>query len=284
MKKLVITGATGLIGKHFVENAPESWAITAIVRSVETLPMRASLDAVVKNLSGNWSTEGLPDKVDVVIHLAQSDHFRKFPEKADDVFAVNVASVARLLDYARGAGAKKFILGSTGGLSASPSAFTTSGGDGQLSFYHAAKLCAETLARPYASLMDIVVLRFFFVYGPGQDERFLIPRLIESVKAGRPIILSGDMGVTLSPTHVSDAAGAVESAIDLAGSHIIDVAGPERLCLREMCETIGKLVGKKPAFDIRHDGRGPSVITGDISAMSRLLKPPVVKFSEGVGS
>ncbi len=33
-----------------------------------------------------------PANVDAVVSLAQSNHFRSFPDKADDVFAVNVAA------------------------------------------------------------------------------------------------------------------------------------------------------------------------------------------------
>ena len=55
----------------------------------------------------------LPGGAQGVIHLAQSRHDRTFPEGADDVVDVNVAATARLLDYARSAGAGRFVLAST---------------------------------------------------------------------------------------------------------------------------------------------------------------------------
>ena len=42
----------------------------------------------------------LPAAIDVVVHLAQSSQYRGFPDTAPDIFAVNTAATARLLDVA----------------------------------------------------------------------------------------------------------------------------------------------------------------------------------------
>lgn len=46
-------------------------------------------------------------------HLAQSDFYRAFSERADDMVTVNVGSIVRVLDYAREAGAPCFFAAST---------------------------------------------------------------------------------------------------------------------------------------------------------------------------
>ena len=56
----------------------------------------------------------LPSHIDGVLHLAQSHAYRDFPAGAVDMFRVNVASTASLLEYARRAGASRFYLASTG--------------------------------------------------------------------------------------------------------------------------------------------------------------------------
>jgi nucleoside-diphosphate-sugar epimerase len=53
------------------------------------------------DLSSAWSEDKLPSSCDVIIHLAQSPHFRDFPNSALDVFKINIESPARLLDYAK---------------------------------------------------------------------------------------------------------------------------------------------------------------------------------------
>ena len=114
-KKCLVTGASGLIGTCLVELASENFDIYALTRR----PMFFR-GGKVKNIVGDLSLPGvceaLPEKIDTVVHLAQSAHFREFPTRAADIFKVNVSSAVSLLDYARRAGAQNFIIASSGGV------------------------------------------------------------------------------------------------------------------------------------------------------------------------
>ena len=111
----------------------------------------------------------LPSAVDAVVHLAQSPAYKHFPEGAPDVFAVNVASTFALLDYARRASARSFVLASTGGIyDYSPAPIDEDAALAPSSHYFRSKYAAEVLMESYADLMATIALRFFFVYGPGQ--------------------------------------------------------------------------------------------------------------------
>lgn len=283
MRPFVVTGAGGLTGSRLIENMGEDFAVVGVSRS---RPPGLPADSHVPlDFSGAWDTDALPERADAVVHLAQSEHFRDFPERAEDVFRVNTESTVRLLDYARRAGARTFVLASSGGVYGS--------GDGEFSeeaalpldenlgFYLGTKLCSEVLARSYAPFMDVIVLRFFFVYGPGQRQTMLIPRLVRSVAEGNPITLQGKDGIKINPTYVDDAADAVKRALDISGSHQINIGGPEALSLREIGEAIGRAVGREPVFETREDAT-PRHLVGDVSRMSELLGAPKVRFEEGV--
>ena len=105
------------------------------------------------------------------MHLAQSAHYREFPEGAPDVFAVNVAlDRSASLEYARRAGARSVVLASTGGVYGYRrhpirELRRRAATDDVLLPLQAA---AELLAEAYAELFSVVVFRFFFVYGAGQ--------------------------------------------------------------------------------------------------------------------
>ena len=71
---------------------------------------------IIIDLSRPWEFSKLPPFIDVVIHLAQSNHFKDFPSYASDIFNVNVSSSVYLLEYARSANAKLFVYTSTGGV------------------------------------------------------------------------------------------------------------------------------------------------------------------------
>jgi UDP-glucose 4-epimerase len=152
---------------------------------------------------------------------------------------------------------------------------------GDLGFYLGTKLCSEVMAENYATHLNMIVLRFFFVYGPGQRKSMLIPRLVQSVTEGRPIILQGQNGIRMNPTYVSDAVTAIHRSLDLQGLHKVNVGGPEVLSLREMGEIIGRLMGVEPAFESQ-SGPEPRHLIGDISKMTEMLGAPTVCFQEGI--
>lgn len=281
-KNILITGATGLIGHHLLQSFDPAATVYALSRrgtvpgATHTLPI---------DLGQPWSTEALPDGVDVIVHLAQSNHYRDFPLRTEDVFSVNTASTVKLLDYARATGVKQFVLASSGGVyGAGANSFAedeTITANGELGFYIGTRLCSELLSECYAAFMNVVCLRFFFAYGPRQRPLMLVPRLVDSVCAGRAIKLRGENGLSINPVYVNDVVSAVQGAMTLAGSHKINVAGPEVLSLRRMAEIIGDTVGKEPLFDIQPANSNADLV-GDISRMKSLLCDPQVKFEQGV--
>jgi len=285
MRSCVVTGASGLIGSHLLEALRPNWAISAVSRTPLAPTSEGMLQHLPVDLAGVWSPSVLPPKVDAVVHLAQSEHFREFPERASEVFQVNTASTLALLDYAHRAGAKTFVLASSGGIYGhGDQEFTedmVTPPQGDLGFYLGTKLCAEVLAENYVRHMNVIVLRFFFVYGPGQRQNMLIPRLIRSVREGTPITLQGPEGIRINPTHVSDAAEAILRAMELSGSHKINVAGPEVLSLRDIGNAIGQRLGREPVF-LEQADTVPHHLVGDIRRMAQILTPPVVRFKDGV--
>ena len=270
MRRLVVTGASGLLGSHFVPLLREE----------------TELCLYEGDLAEGVDPGALPETTDAVVHLAQSRRFRDFPGSAGHVARVNALAAVELAQYAVRAGARRFAYVSTGGVYArgpGPLAEDALLAEGEeLGFYAATKLAAERMLAPFARHLDLVVLRPFFIYGPGQDSSMLIPRLVERVRAGEPIRLAGADGMRINPVHASDAAAAVRAALALESSRCINVAGPEILSLREIGAAIGRAVGREPLFEA--EGEGVGDLIGDIAAMRRLLVPPAIGFAHGLRS
>jgi nucleoside-diphosphate-sugar epimerase len=201
------------------------------------------------------------------------------------VFAVNVASTAQLLDWARAAGATTFVLASTGGVydeGPEPHREDEAASlPGSPSFYASSKLAAELLARSYQSHMRVCVLRPFFIYGRGQDPGMLMPRLAQSLRTGTAIFLDGPEGMRFNPVHVSDAARAVVAALELPTSEIVNVAGPEVLSLRQAVELLAVNVGIEPNIRVRPD-TPPTHLVADTTRMQALLVAPTTTLREVV--
>lgn len=244
----------------------------------------SGVTAIRADLSRPLDPSLLPSRIDAVIYLAQSNRFREFPDAANDIFQVNTAQLLAMLEHARRAGATHFVHASTGSVYSRSSELLTEQSPlaqaEALDFYAATKLAGEMLARCYAPWMTLVNLRFFFLYGPGQKPDRLVPRLVESVRAGRPVTLGGRDGMRLNPVHAGDAAAAVVAALRLEGTATINVAGPEILSIREMAETIGGSLGVHPVFESSDDDS--SDLIGDTTSMRRLLVPPERRFRDAV--
>jgi nucleoside-diphosphate-sugar epimerase len=271
---VLVTGAAGMIGAHLLGELSTSYAhnVWAVTRAVTDHSPREGLQWCSLDLTAS-SWDALPSRADVVVHLAQSPHYRSFPEHALDVFDVNVASTARLLDWAREAGVRQFILASSGGVSQAPV--------GPVSHYLASKQCAELLAQSYSGFFDVLILRFFFVYGAGQKPWMLVPRLAHTIESDGAISLAGADGPRLNPVYVGDAVHAIERAIEIGVHGTIDIAGPEVLTVRAIGDTIAARLGRRARYACDVD-IAPQDLIGDVNMMSSRLVPPRRSFSEGI--
>ena len=245
--KLLVTGAAGLIGRHLLGALASRHAVHALHRP-GALGDGGNVRWIAADLTDRRFVDLLPKTVDGVVHLAQSRRFRAFPEGARDVFGVNVESTAALLDWCVRRGIRRFVLASSGGIYGhGRDPFTEEypvGSAGPLGYYLASKHCAELLSESYTDHMTVIILRLFFVYGPGQRPDMLIPRLVRSVAEGGLITLDGEDGLRTNPVHVADAVSAIRHALDLEQSHKINVAGPDALSLRQIADSIGARLGE----------------------------------------
>lgn len=285
MRSCLVTGASGLIGSHVVRALAPSWKIFALSRqAIPGLPPEQHLPV---DLARPWADGALPASIDAIVHLAQAERYREFPDAALEVFRVNTESTLHLLEWGRRAGAKKLILASTGSLYPPSDAVITEDAPlqegGPLGLYLASKRAAELFASAYRSLLDVDVLRFFFVYGPGQNRNMLLPRLVRSVREGTPITLQGSDGLHLRPLHAEDAARAIGKLLDRAGSDTYNVAGPEVLTLRAVSETIGRALGMTPKLSVDANAK-PASLVADIARISRVAGAPQIRLADGIAS
>ncbi len=276
----VVTGAGGLVGRHLVPMLAEHWDVVAIARVAGEA--RPHVQPLMCDLATVDFTNGLPTRVDAVVHLAQSRRFRDFPDGAQDVLAVNVTATERLARYAARAGASHFVYASSGGVYApSTEPFAEDAPiatPAQAGWYQASKLASEALVHAYRGLFVPVVLRPFFIYGAGQQRHMLIPRLCDTVRRGDAVQLAGDDGMLISPTHATDAARCIMASLSLSEPATINVCGPEVLSLRAICELLGTPLGVAPTFT-RVGAAGPAYVADD-RRMNALLGPSRAHFAE----
>lgn len=203
----------------------------------------------------NLDTALLPAGIHAVVALAQSAHFREFPERAKEVFDVNVTTNLRLLDWSVRSGVKRFVLASSGGIYGGKLGAQFQETDdfpvnSPLGFYLGSKLCSEIVFQNYRQFFDCaVIVRPFFIYGPNQRPDMFVTRIINSVRNGLSITLQGPEGLKINPIYVDDAVTAFMRALDISESRIVNVAGQDILSLRSIADMAGRYLGKTPVFE-----------------------------------
>lgn len=284
MKKILISGVGGLLGsKVFKKLENLNYKVFGISHQSSKSNLKNNI--IYLDLNTNWSAESLPKNIDIILHLAQSNYHKDFPKRSLDIFNVNVASTAKLLDYAYKKKVKKFIYASTGGLYG-PGIKKFKETDkilpaGKLNYYLSSKLSGEILCSNYSSYFKIIIIRPFFIYGFGQKKSMLLPRMYNSIKTKKPITLYGKSGIKINPIHVNDASNAILKCLKLNQRFsIINLAGPEVLSMKTIAETIGNYLGTKPIFNSLN--KKSNNLIADISKMRKLLHQPKIKFAQGI--
>jgi UDP-glucose 4-epimerase len=197
---------------------------------------------------------------------------------------VNVDSTRLLLDYSRLAGVTRFVLASSGsvyGGSASPLSE-----DQPLrppDAYARSKSDAEALLEQAPADLGVCALRLFAPYGPGQNGR-LIADLVGRVSSGRPVILRGGGHPWLNPVFVDDVAEIVVRSLESPVPPILNVAGDEVLSIRDMAETIGRVLGASPVFE-EAPGEPPPDLVADTTLLRRTFGlGDLTSFERGIAA
>ena len=248
---ILLAGASGFIGGYVRKALSQTHHVFALSRGVSPGHeqgvdwIRVDLDQAAQNLP-------LPRKVDAVVYLAQSRHYREFPEKAWPIFNVNVQALMVILEYARQCGAKRFLFASSANVyKRSKRRITEQSALQPTSFYARSKLIAEILIESYAEYFHCNVFRLFTVYGPGQ-KGMLIPSLVERVRDNKPIEIRGRRGLKLTPVYVTDVSSAIQAALERevvsTGFEVFNVGGDEALSIYELGCGIGKALKMRPEF------------------------------------
>lgn len=211
MKRVLVTGATGAIGRRVCERLIGRVHVRATSRHVGAEgpwheSMRWDLAAAVPT--------GLLDGIDTVIHAAGRAHAHGVALDDDAAYAsVNVDGTARLCAAAVEAGVQRIVLVSSVSVlgDGGPLAVAESSAPAPASAYARSKLGAENAVRsaPVAS----VVLRFPLVYGPGAPGN--LRRMVDAILRGRFPPVPG-IANRRSMIHIDDAADAIVVAAERA--------------------------------------------------------------------
>lgn len=192
MQSVVVTGATGFIGKRLCENLEKrGYGVKRILRSHES-KYGTGKCAVVEEINGNTNWTGLLAGQSCVIHLAARVHVMNdvSNEAKDKYWQTNVKGTLNLALQAATNGVKRFLYMSSikvNGEATYGNPFCPEDDPAPIDLYGQSKHEAEKGLQKIAAAtgLEVVIVRPPLVYGPEVKANFL--RLLNLVYKGVPL-------------------------------------------------------------------------------------------------
>jgi UDP-glucuronate 4-epimerase len=302
----LVTGGAGFIGSHVCERLLQEghsvWAFDDLnsfyAPELKRRNLRdiQSLAKPFEFIQGDITDRAAIDelfstaKFDQVIHLAARAGVRPSLEEPALYQRVNVEGTVNILEAARLHSVKKLIIASSSSVYGVNSKIPFAESDpifSAISPYAASKLACEALGHVYHHVygLDIVMLRFFTVYGPRQRPDLAIRKFATLIQAGKPIPVFGDGSTARDYTHISDIlAGVMACTQKDFGYEVFNLGESETVKLSRLIELLENAIGKKAVLDRKPPQPGDVPLTcADISrAREKLGYNPTVKIDRGI--
>ena len=298
--RYLITGGAGFIGSHLVKHVLIGGGSVRVVDNLSTgsaerlEQIRDSVQVLTGDLADDSVAAEAVKEIDYVLHQAAVPSVQRSIVDPVGTNRANVTATLNLLENSRRAGVRRFVY------AASSSAY----GDTEvlpkreempanpLSHYALQKWVGERYCKLYYELygLETVCLRYFNVFGPGQDPyseySAVIPKFITKLLAEEPITVYGDGEQSRDFTYIDNVIEANLLALRApnAPGEVCNIGYGQRVSLNELIRILEGLLEvraqvtyapPKPG-DVRHS-------LADISKAARILGyVPKAEIKEGL--
>jgi nucleoside-diphosphate-sugar epimerase len=275
---ILITGATGLIGRHLVRALIDRRAdVFAVVRPGRERLLPGEARPVIWDLRDDHPGSPLPRRLSAVVHLA-GPRDRRTPSFAalSGHIRLTVDAAARLFEAARVRRVSHVI--SVSSISVYGPRPRRKGAGGERTIvtapthpYPLVKRWGEDLAVTLREhIRHVTIARPGPVYGPGQSPFGLLPKFAASLRRREPIRIAAPRGRLVSPVFVGDVVSALVHALAAPSNETWDVGGPTAHRERDLILDLARHLGL-PACIQSDRGRSPALFDIDNTVVDRLF-------------
>jgi nucleoside-diphosphate-sugar epimerase len=272
-KRILVTGAEGFIGRRLVTALDE--------KGFEVVPLTKK--------DGDIATLAIDaQEIDHVFHLAAKTFVPDSWVHPADFYRTNVMGTLQVLEFCRKSKCgltfnSTYVYGRQDKMPI--------GEDARLqapSPYHQSKILAEDLCRFYAEKnnVNVTILRPFNIYGPGQKDTFLIPKLVQQVTdTTNESVEVLDLAPKRDYLHVDDLIAALLLTIETKGFAIYNVGSGTSLSVADVIEKMFSVSGGRKKVVSRKVERPAEIpeAVADISKITQEIKwHPAISFEQGI--
>jgi UDP-N-acetylglucosamine/UDP-N-acetyl-alpha-D-glucosaminouronate 4-epimerase len=258
--RVLVTGGGGFIGSALVRALLDRGAAVRVLDNFSTgnrgnlVDVSDDVELVEGELRSYERVHASMQGIEIVFHQAALPSVPRSVQDPLTTSAVNVDGTLNVLLAARDEGVKRLVFASSS---------SVYGDGGELprreanptnpeSPYAVSKLAAERYCISCSKIygLETVSLRYFNVFGPGQDPRSqyaaVVPRFITAIAAEKPVLIYGDGTQSRDFTYVSNVVDAnllAAQANGVSGS-VINVATGTSTTVNELADLIGGVLGR----------------------------------------
>ncbi len=234
------------------------------------------------------------NKIDVIVHLAAMAGVRPSIENPLLYQEVNGMGTQNILESAKLNNINSLVMASSSSVYGNCKEIPFRENmivDFAISPYAATKKSNEVMAHVYHKLnnMNIIMLRFFTVYGPKQRPDLAINKFTRLMLEGKSIPMYGDGTTSRDYTYIDDIVDGIIKSCDYVENNdnvyeIINLGSNNPISLKEMINTIGEVLNVEPNIEVLPMQPGDVDRTyADITKANKLLGyNPSITFKEGI--
>lgn len=232
-ESILVTGARGFTGRHFISLAE--------ARGYRAVPLEADLT------DRNAIEEEIQDRsFDYVVHLAAISFVGHGDLAA--FYGVNVIGTQNLLDslISNSVRPRKVLIASSANVYGNSEEGVVSENDVPLpvNHYASSKLAMEYIVRTYFDKLRLIMVRPFNYTGPGQDPKFVIPKIVEHFRARASVIELGNTDVVREYNDIRFVCDAYIKLLESdARSDVINVCTSKGYTLSDVIAALSELSG-----------------------------------------
>ncbi|HEY7222795.1 MAG TPA: NAD-dependent epimerase/dehydratase family protein [Micromonosporaceae bacterium] len=298
---VLVTGGLGYIGSHVVRDLLErGWRVRIFDnyyrcdRTVaEALCRTENVDVIEGDIRYANAVESAMQGVEAVVHLAAVCLNKSISDPTESL-DVNLLGTQNVYDAAARASVRRIVYASSASVYGNPTSLPMRETDtpAPLTPYCVAKLAGEQLLSFYAkrSKMSWLALRFFNVYGPGQQTdayyTSVVLTFLRRLATGEPPVIDGRGEQSMDFVYISDVARSVGLAVDSdATGQALNVGSGTQTTVADLASHLIRAVGAdlQPVFRPRE-----VLVTQREASIERIREvlgwEPTVELGEGLAA
>ena len=271
MKTYFITGGAGFIGstlsEKLIKEGNKVIAIDNFCDFYDTKIKENNVKELLQNPNFKLYRKDIRDKeaikqifdenqIDIVMHLAAMAGVRPSIENPILYQEVNCMGTQNILEEMKAHNIKNLVMASSSSVYGNCKEVPFRENmivDFAISPYAATKKANEVMTHVYHKLFDmnVIMLRFFTVYGPKQRPDLAINKFTRLMLEDKEIPMFGDGSTSRDYTYVDDIVDGIIKSCEYTMNNenvyeILNLGNSSPVSLKEMINTIGKAVGVEP--------------------------------------